>query len=263
MTNANVSALDATAVTVTLRGTDVVRDVSLAVGSSEIVAVIGANGAGKSTLLKVLAGLLSPDHGEVRLDARPLKEFTAREIAKRIAYLPQDRTVHWQLATEHIVALGRLPHRSFAARESEFDRAIVEQAMQRMDVWHLRQRPIATLSGGERARVLLARALAQGAQFLIADEPTAGLDPAHSLTMFEEFRRLAKEGQAVVVALHDLAIAARYATRVVVLKSGTCIADGPPAEVLGKDTLARAFAIDGEIVEIGDIPVFVQRAPLT
>lgn len=263
MTETGGARLSADNLVVALGPADVVRGVSLAVGPGELVCVIGANGAGKSTLLRALAGLLAAKGGRVTLDGNALADYDARALARRIAYLPQDRTVHWQLSAERIVALGRLPHRSSVAAESDVDRQMIRRAMQRMDVWQFSQRPIATLSGGERARVLVARALAQGAQFVIADEPTAGLDPAHSLLMFDEFRRLAGDRHAIIVALHDLSLAARYASGIVVLRQGECIAIGPPAQVLSSATLAAAFGVDAAIVEIGGIPVFVPRAPLT
>ncbi|MEQ1718579.1 MAG: ABC transporter ATP-binding protein, partial [Hyphomicrobium sp.] len=193
---------------------------------------------------------------------RPLGHYERAELGRRIAYLPQDRTVHWGLAAEHVVALGRLPHKSFAAGPSEKDRAAVSDAMMRMDIVHLKDRSVARLSGGERARVLVARALAQDAQYLIADEPTAGLDPAHSLTLFEELRRLGHEGKSVVTALHDLSLAARYATRILLLKDGRCIADGPPAQVLSNTNLATAFGVDAIVAEIAGLPVVLPRSPL-
>ncbi|MGL5734263.1 MAG: ABC transporter ATP-binding protein, partial [Beijerinckiaceae bacterium] len=171
-----------------------------------------------------------------------------------------ERSVHWSLKSERVVALGRLPHRSFAAGENDKDRAAIASAMARMDVAAFKDRPIAKLSGGERARVLVARALAQEAEYLITDEPAAGLDPAHSLALFEELARLARDGHGVLTALHDLSFAARFATRIVLLKEGRCIADGPPAHVLSKDNLAVAFGIDAIVSEVSGIPVVLPRS---
>ena len=255
--------LHAQNVSVDLGGRRVVDRITLDIAPGDIVAVVGPNGAGKSTLLKALAGLKSADEGHVDLDGRRLGGYTGRELARSIAYLPQDRTVHWPLLSERVVALGRLPHRSFAAGESAADIDAISKAMQRMDVMQFAQRPIAALSGGERARVLVARALAQNARFIIADEPTAGLDPAHALHLFEEFARLARDGHAVVTALHDLSLAARYATRVVLLRNGSCLATGPSAQVLSKANLADAFAIDAIVTFVEGIPVIVPAAPLT
>ena len=242
---------------------DVVRDVNVIVAPGDVIAIVGANGAGKSTLLKCLAGLLAPRDGVVTSMGEDIAGVARRELATRIAYLPQDRTVHWSLAAERVVALGRLPHRAFAAGESQDDRAAIRSAMQRMDVMQFAQRPIATLSGGEQGRVLIARALAQDAHVIIADEPSAGLDPAHSLKLFAEFVRMASEQRAVVVALHDLSFAARYATRIVVMKQGRCIANGPPAQALSKAIIAEAFAVDALVTQVGDIPVILPASPLT
>lgn len=241
----------------------VLQDFNLDVAPGEIVVVAGPNGAGKSTALKVLAGLMAPAHGDVTLDGRSLKETDRRELARAIAYLPQERTVHWSMACERIVGLGRLPHSSFAAAESAADAAAIAGAMIRLDVSQFAQRPIATLSGGERARVLVARALAQQSRHIITDEPTSGLDPAHSLRLFDEFKRLSSEGHAIVTALHDLSLAARYATRVVLLKEGRCIAIGPPAQVLSKVNLAAAFAVDVMIADWGGFPIVLPVTPLT
>lgn len=225
----------------------------------DFVAVVGANGAGKSTTLKVLAGLLAPKTGTVTLDGASIADVSAADFGRRIAYLPQERTVHWALKSERVVALGRLPHRSFSAGESDKDRAAIARAMQRMDVAALKDRPVSMLSGGERARVLVARTLAQEAQYLIADEPTAGLDPAHTLALFEELRRLSVDGHGVIAAMHDLSLAARYATAIVLMKDGRCLASGPPREILSSGNLKRAFAIDAIVTEIEHIPVVLPR----
>ena len=212
------SSLSAETISVDLGRRTVLKDFSTHIAPGEFVAVVGPNGAGKSTALKALAGLIAPNSGRVLLDGRPLSDFERRDAGRAIAYLPQDRTVHWPLDAAHVVALGRLPHRSFSAAETERDRDAVSSAMQRMDVLQFSQRPIVALSGGERARVLVARALAQEARYLIADEPTAGLDPAHTLHLFQEFARLARQGNAVITALHDLSLALRYASRVILIK---------------------------------------------
>ena len=250
------------AASVVLGGRHVLRDLSTSIKPGEFVAVVGSNGAGKSTLLRLMAGLVTPVAGHVALDGAALANFGRRDLAKRIAYLPQDRIVHWSLAASRVVALGRLPHRSFTAGESAADRAAVQAAMERMDVTQFSDRPVATLSGGERARVLVARALAQQAHYLIADEPAAGLDPAHSLALFQEFARLSADGHAILTALHDLSLAMRYATRVILLKDGVCLSDGPPAQVLSRDNLGKAFSIDAIVTVIDGIPVVLPHTPL-
>lgn len=254
--------LQAQNVSVSLGGRTVLEDLTTKVAPGEFVAVVGPNGAGKSTALKMLAGLLPARSGSVTLDDAPLASITGRALARRIAYLPQDRIVHWSLPASRIVALGRLPHRSFAAGESSADRAAIDAAMTRMDVAQFAGRPVTMLSGGERARVLVARALAQQAQYLIADEPAAGLDPAHALALFEEFSRLARDGHGILTALHDLSLALRFATRVILLRDGRCLADGPSAQVLNRANLAAAFSIDAIVTEIEGIPVVLPHATL-
>ena len=248
--------------TVQLGGRAVLREFSAVIAPGEFVAVVGPNGAGKSTALRLMAGLIVPEAGRVLLDGQPIGAFAGKTLAKRIAFLPQDRTVHWPLAAERVVALGRLPHRSFAAAESLRDVEAIRAAMQRMDVAQFADRPVTALSGGERARVLVARAMAQDAEFLIADEPAAGLDPAHVLALFQEFSRLSRDGHGVLTALHDLSLALRFATRVILLRDGVCLADGQPAQVLNKQNLGKAFGVDAIVTEIDGIPVVLPHAPL-
>lgn len=250
-------------ITVAYRNADALKGVDFSANPGDLIAVVGANGAGKSTLLRTLAGLLPLQSGSIAIGEREIASVAPRELAKAVAFLPQDRAVHWQLNVRDVVALGRLPHRGFMTGESDADRAAIQSAMERMDVAQFSQRPIATLSGGERARALIARSLAQRAQILIADEPTAGLDPAYRLSIIAEFKRLADQGLTIIAALHDLSLAARFATRVTMLKQGRCIADGAAAQVLSKENLAEAFGIDAIIAEISGIPVIVTKAPLT
>jgi iron complex transport system ATP-binding protein len=256
-------SLKTAAAFVELGGRTVLENFSVEIKPGDFIAVVGPNGAGKSTALRTLAGLIMPLRGEVMLNGTPLQLMQRRDIGREIAYLPQDRTVYWPLVAERVVALGRLPHRTFSAAESGSDKTAVLAAMKRMDVLHLAQRPIVTLSGGERARVLVARALAQEARYLIADEPTAGLDPAHCLHLFQEFARLAAEGHAVVTAMHDLSLALRFAKRVILMKDGGVIADGLAASVLKKNLIAQAFGIETIVTTIEGIPLVLPASPLT
>ena len=230
--------------------------VSLTLAAKSFVVLLGPNGAGKSTLLRAMAGLLPLERGAVEIDGRALSSFDRRDLARQIAYLPQDRTVHWPLAARAIVGLGRLPHRGGSASDSAID-----GAMRAMDVLALADRPISQLSGGEQARVLVARALAQESGILIADEPTAGLDPAHALELFAIFTRLAAEGRAVVIALHDLTLAARFCHHVVLLVAGRVAASGPTAEVLTPELLSAAFGVSIASGMIEGVPVIVPVAP--
>ncbi len=258
--SAAAARLVAQGVHVSLRSRPVLRGVDVDVAAGEIVGVIGPNGAGKSTLLRALAGLAPLDRGTVTLDGRDIANMPLPARARALAFLPQDRIVHWPLSVRAVVALGRAPYRGLASPRD--DAAAVAAAMAAMDVAGLADRPVTELSGGERARVLMARALAQGAPTIIADEPTAGLDPAHALILFEELQRLSHEGKAVMTALHDLSLAARYATRVALFKGGRCIADGPPAQVLSNAHLADAFGIDAIVSQVDGFPVFLPRAAL-
>ena len=254
--------LEARDVTVHLTGRPILERVSCRAEPGRITAVIGPNGAGKSTLLRAMAGLLPLEGGGVAFGGRPLDSLDQTELARSIAYLPQDRVVHWPLAVERVVALGRLPHRTGMMMSDARDRAAVDAAMRTMDVAGLAQRPVSQLSGGERARVLVARALAQESRVLIADEPTAGLDPAHALGLFGTFRHLAAEGRAVIVALHDLTLAARFCHHVVLLVSGRVAASGPAAEVLQSGTLSAAFNVTIANGLVADVPVVLAVAPL-
>lgn len=254
--------LAANNITVTLGAREALRGFDVAVQPGELVAVVGANGAGKSTALRALCGLVAPASGQVTLDGKPIASFHRAELGRQIAYLPQDRNIHWGLSVRHVVELGRLPHKTFASGLSARDGRAVQAAMERMDVLHLEHRSIAHLSGGERTRVLLARALAQETRYLIADEPASGLDPAHALTLFEDLKSLAADGKAVITALHDLAFAARFATRVLLFKNGMCISDGPSDQVLSSANLAEAFGIEATVSHLDGIPVFLPRSSL-
>lgn len=258
MTDASLVARD---ITVRLSGREALKAASFAIVPGEVVAVAGPNGAGKSTLLRALAGLVAPVRGEVMLDGRPLNAFARREIAVRIAYLPQDRTIHWPVSVETVVGLGRLPHRGLASAPSALDHDAVVRAMSVMDVAHFAQRPVTELSGGERARVLIARALAQGANFLLADEPASGLDPGHALSLFSHLRALARSGHAIAVALHDLSFAARFADRLVLLKEGEILANGPVRDVLTGPQLAASYGVVMRVGEICGIPVVLADRP--
>jgi len=250
-------------VSVTLAGRPILADVSCSFGPRDVVAVVGANGAGKSTLLKALAGLIRPSAGSVKLDGQDLATLPASSIAHRIAYLPQAREVHWPISVAQTVALGRLPYRTGWHAESAADRSAVDEAIRAMDLQRLINRSTAELSGGELARVLLARALAQEAGILIADEPTAGLDLAHVLDLFGNLRRLAHQGRTVIVALHDLSLALRFCNRAVLLANGRILAAGTTPEVLTPDSIRQAFGVQAEVVHVNQMPIVLALTSLT
>ena len=255
-------ALGLDGVSVRLGGVPVLERVSLAVAAGELIGLIGPNGAGKSTLLRAAAGLEPLAAGGVTLLGRPVAGLDRRERAKAMAYLPQHGPVHWPLPVRDLVALGRLPHRAAFAASGDDDAAAVARALERAGVAAFAARPIDTLSGGERGRALLARALAGEPALLLADEPTASLDLAHQLQIMELLAGLAAGGMAVIAVLHDLGLAARICPRLVLLDRGRIAADGPPAAVLTPERLAAVYGIDGALETVDGIPVLVARRRL-
>jgi iron complex transport system ATP-binding protein len=247
--------LEAVALSAALGSRTVLRNVDVEARPGEVTAVIGPNGAGKSTLLRVLSGLLRPAAGRVLLDNLPLAHWPKPALARALAYVPQDRTVHWPLAVRNVVALGRLPFLTTGAAPTPDDAAAIDTALADMDVASLQDRPVSEISGGELARVLIARALAQRPAVLIADEPAAGLDPAHQLALFAHFRRIAGQGCTVVVALHDLSLAARFCHKVVLLRAGSVIAAGEPEKVLTSEHLRDAYGVAARLHMLDGIPV--------
>ena len=233
-----------------LGGRTILDRVELAIPAGRITAVVGPNGAGKSTLLRAFAGLATPAAGTITLDSRSLATIDRNTLARTVAYLPQERAVHWPLAVRAVVALGRLPYRDNGAGD-----AAIGAALAAMDITYLADRPILELSGGERARVLVARAIAQQAPILIADEPTAGLDPSHALALFELFTRLAGEGQTIIIALHDLSLAARFAHHVVLIAGGGVAAAGRAADVLTPRHLQPAFGVTMLCTTVDGLPI--------
>jgi iron complex transport system ATP-binding protein len=236
--------IEAKGIAVRFGATTVLEGVDLALHAGEMVGLIGPNGSGKTTLLRVLANLRPSDRGGVRYVGRTATEIGARELARQIAYLAQGGTVHWPMRVETLVALGRLPHRRPFQGLSAVDHQAVEQAMAAADLAPLRRRTMAQVSGGERMRILLARALAVDARVLLADEPIAALDPLHQLQVMELLRAIAGKGRAVIVVLHDLALAMRFCDRLILLAGGNVLVEGPPARVLTDDHVARAYGVE-------------------
>lgn len=226
----------------------VLQDVSAGLHPGTLIGVIGPNGAGKSTLVRAMLGLI-PATGGVTIDGESLAAIARADLARRIAYLPQGQTLHWPLTAERLVALGRLPHLAPFSRISDADRAAIDRAMALADVEHLRGRLATELSGGERARVLLARALAVEAAGLVADEPLAALDPGHQIEVMGLLRRQADAGALVVAVLHDLTMAARHCDRILLLDQGRLVADGAPDMVLTADRLTDVYGIRAWIGE--------------
>ncbi len=237
-----------------------VRGVNLTMAPGQLIGVIGPNGAGKSTLVRALLGLVKPAAGRALLDGAPVERLSRPAVARSIAYLPQGQTLHWPLAVERLVALGRLPHLGPLSRLSAADEAAIEDAMVRADVTDFQGRIATELSGGERARVLLARALAVGAPALIADEPLAALDPGHQIDVMALLRAQAQGGALVVTVLHDLAMAARYCDRLLLMDGGALVADGAPMEVLTPERLASVYGVAARIDVSDGLPLIVPTA---
>ncbi|QGP79023.1 ABC transporter ATP-binding protein [Sphingobium sp. CAP-1] len=234
-----------------------VRDVTATLAPGALVGIIGPNGAGKSTLIRALLGLAKAQAGRVTIDGRDVARLDRAAIARAVAYLPQGQTLHWPLGVERLVALGRLPHLGPLSRLTAQDEAAVEAALARADVLHLKGRIATELSGGERARVLLARALAVGARALIADEPLAALDPGHQIDVMDLLRSEARSGALVVTVLHDLSMAARYCDRLLLMAGGALVADGAPMDVLTPDALARVYGVTARIERDSDTPLIL------
>jgi len=235
---------------VRLRGRPILSNVTLNVGAGEFVGLIGPNGAGKTTLMRAALGLL-PHDGESSLAALPPE---AR--GRRAAWMPQARDIAWPVSVETLVALGRTPHLGGWQGLRATDRAHVDRALATMGLEGLRHRTATRLSGGEQAMALIARALAQDTPLLMADEPIAGLDPANQIATMAVFARLAHEGRAVIASLHDLGLAARHCTRLILLGEGGIAADGPPERVLTPDNLARIFHVTAHYATTPQGPVF-------
>lgn len=241
--------LEADKLSVEYNGTPILDAVSLSADAGSVIGLIGPNGAGKTTLVKVLAGLLKPSTGSVLLDNKPLDQWSREGRARCLGYLSQDRTVHWPVSVERLVSLGRLPHRGPWDSLSDDDEGAVGAALDATDVAALRHRTVTTLSGGELARVLLARVLAGAPKVLLADEPVSGLDPGHRLQVLERLRALAQHGCLVIMVMHDLTLASRFCDRLVLLDQGRLIADGVAQNVLSSERLASVYGVDAMTVE--------------
>jgi len=235
--------LSAHALTVMLGARQALRGVDAVFRPGHVTAILGPNGAGKSTLLRALAGLVVPASGHVTLGDAAVAALPHRTRARRIGYLPQDATIHWNVAARDVVALGRVPHRAPFAAASPADRAAIADALAATEATALADRRVGALSGGERARVLLARVLAGQPEWLLADEPLASLDPAHQVDILDRLRGVAGQGRGVVLVLHDLAQAARIADDVLLLRAGQVAGAGPAATVLTPELVAQVFEV--------------------
>jgi iron complex transport system ATP-binding protein len=254
--------LTAQGVSVRLSSRTVLNDVTLALSPGHLVALVGPNGAGKTTLLRALAGLV-PSDGAIHVGGDALSALPLRERARRFGYLPQGHVVHWPLAARDIVALGRYPHGATdPGRLTPRDSEAVLRAMQAADVVEFSARRVTELSGGERSRVALARVLAVEAPVILADEPTASLDPRHQIDVMKTLRTAADQGTLVIVVTHDLGLAARFADTILVLSEGRLVSQGAPSEALSEQVMAEVFRISAYRAEYRREAVIVPWAEI-
>lgn len=243
-------------------GNRILDNANATLSSGELVGLIGPNGAGKSSLLRMMAGLQQPDSGHIYLSAdnlftpdsstakhpqKLLNDFSGRERAQLLAYLSQQETPAWPLQVEHLVGLGRAPWHKPMSGKSPRDKQAIERALDITELQPLRQRIVNTLSGGELQRTLLARVFAGEPQIILADEPIAALDPYHQLHMMELLAEHAQQGGSVLAALHDLSLAARFCSRLILLHNGKIVADGQPIEVLTTENLEQVYGISAYV----------------
>ena len=238
-----MSCLQINNINLELGGTQILHDISATVNRGEVIGLIGPNGAGKSSLLRSILGLVEIKTGTVFVDDQDIEKLNIKERARKIAYAAQGAPVHWPLTVEHIVGLGRVPHLNPWQKMTDDDQHFIDRAMQKTDCTHLKERSVTSLSGGERARVLLARVLATNAPYIMADEPVASLDPAHQLQVMEILKNLSHTEHGVIVVMHDLSMALRYCDRLILLNDGKMVGQDTPEIILNDKNLEQVFSV--------------------
>ena len=259
-----MSGLEAETILVRRGNRTILDRVSVQVAPGGFLSIVGPNGSGKSSLLRALAGIWKLESGLVRIAGRDLSDFGRRELAQRVAFVPQDTRMDFAFTVEEVVAMGRHPRRGRFERAHDRDRRAVDAAIASCDIGHLRTRFVTTLSGGERQRVAIARCLAVEPEIILLDEPTASLDVQHGLEILDLCRDLSRAGRTIVLATHDLNAVARFATEVVLIESGRVAYSGNCAGVLESNVLDRVFGVEAERLESASgHPVYVfQRRPV-
>lgn len=235
--------LEATALSIKFANKTILDDIDFSMNAGELIGIIGSNGSGKTTLLRTLSGMLPENNNKVQFLGRSLSDYNRKKLAQKMAYLPQGNESHWSITVENLVMLGRLPHRKPWQGCSDLDKKIVQKVLQDCDVSQFTNTTVDTLSGGERARVFLSRALAVEPQLLLVDEPIAGLDPGYQLDVMQKFRQLSNSGMGIICVIHDLTLAGRYCHKLLMLGGQKIISYGKPDQVLSSENLARCFNI--------------------
>lgn len=223
--------------------TTIIDDLNLLIPSSQVTAIVGPNGCGKSTLLAGLARLHKPSAGQVLLDGKVIGSLPSRDVARRLALLPQDASAPDGLTVSELIRFGRQPHQSLLRQWSEEDQAIVEAALVAADLVDLADRPLESMSGGQRQRAWIAMAIAQATPLLLLDEPTSALDLGHQIEVFELIRQLAAAGKTVVMVVHDLSSACRYADHLIAMHQGHIVASGTPQEIVTPELVEHLYGV--------------------
>lgn len=244
------SLIEAHNVRFAYRGKEVLHNISLALQEGKVISMLGPNGSGKTTLLKILVGILQPKAGSVTFEKRTLRSYPRRELAKKIAYVPQTHKEAFAYTVEDIVLMGRMPYHSFFTSHaaSATDLEIAENAMARLGILYLRKRAYTEVSGGERQLTLIARAIAQGAEVFVMDEPVNGLDYGNQMRLLSDIKKLSQEGLTFIMTTHFPDHALMTADRSILLKNGSILADGAPDDVITRDSISELYRIDVNII---------------